>query len=148
MTGLSVGKVAAAAGVKLDTLRYYERRGLIPPPDRTLGGHRQYPPETITAIRIVKALQRLGFTLNEVSALLKSGRHQHHHSRDPALHHAIAAKVSDIDRRIADLQAVRAALLAAVVAGCDDLSRCAGTPGCPLPFPELNRPGQALSAPA
>jgi MerR family mercuric resistance operon transcriptional regulator len=138
MTGLRTGEVAAAARVKLDTLRYYERRGLIPAPDRSLGGHRQYPAETVITLRIVKALQRLGFTLDEVADLLRAGRHRHR-SRDPVLRDAITAKVADIDRRIADLQTIRIALLAAVSAGCEDLSRCAGTPSCPLPFPELDR---------
>ena len=142
MTGLRIGEVAAAARVRLDTLRYYERRGLIPEPDRTLGGHRQYTAETVTTLRIVKALQRLGFTLDEIADLLHTGRHRHR-SRDPVLRDAITAKVADIDRRIADLQTVRAALLAAVSAGCEDLSRCAGTPGCPLPFPELDRADHA-----
>lgn len=136
MTGLRAGEVAKAAGVKLDTLRYYERRGILGEPDRTLGGQRQYPAEAITVIRIVKALQRLGFTLAEVSELLESGRHRHL-STTPALRAAITTKVSDIDRRIADLQSVRASLLAALSAGCKDLTTCAGTPGCPLPFTQL-----------
>ena len=67
MTGeLRVGQVAAAAGVNLETLRYYERRGLLARPDRSLGGHRLYPLETVTRLRVIKTAQRLGFTLDEV----------------------------------------------------------------------------------
>jgi MerR family transcriptional regulator, mercuric resistance operon regulatory protein len=146
MTGLRAGEVAAAAGVRLDTLRYYERRGLISEPDRTLGGQRSYPAETITTVRIVKALQRLGFTLDEIEDLLRAGRHRHR-SRDRGLRAAIDAKVADIDRRIADLRSVRASLLAAVSAGCADLARCAGTPGCPIPFSDLGRRASSSSEP-
>ena len=60
---LRPGQVAAAAGVNLETLRYYERRGLLEPPDRTLGGHRVYPSEAVTLLRIIKTAQRLGFSL-------------------------------------------------------------------------------------
>ena len=138
MTLLRAGQVASAAGVNLETLRYYERLGILPEPDRTLGGQRQYAPEAVTTVRIVKALQRLGFTLAEVSDLLQSGRHRHK-SADPALQQAITAKIIDIDQRIADLRAVRASLLAAITAGCEDLTVCAGTPACPLPFMQLDR---------
>ncbi len=62
---LRSGQVTHAAGVNVTTLRYYERRGLLDEPDRTLGGHRLYPPETVTMLRIIKAAQRLGFTLEE-----------------------------------------------------------------------------------
>ena len=138
MTLLRAGQVASAAGVNLETLRYYERLGILPEPDRTLGRQRQYAPEAVTTVRIVKALQRLGFTLAEVSDLLQSGRHRHK-SADPALQQAITAKIIDIDQRIADLRAVRASLLAAITAGCEDLTVCAGTPACPLPFMQLDR---------
>jgi MerR family transcriptional regulator, mercuric resistance operon regulatory protein len=48
--------------VNVQTLRYYERHGLLDEPDRSLGGHRMYPPETVTVLRVIKAAQRLGFT--------------------------------------------------------------------------------------
>lgn len=52
--GLRSGELAAAAGVNVQTLRYYERRGLLDEPDRTLGGHRLYPSETVTVLRVIK----------------------------------------------------------------------------------------------
>ncbi len=70
--GLRTGQLAEAAGVNQQTLRYYERRGLLAEPDRSPGGHRLYPPETITVLRVIKAAQRLGFTLEEISDLLGS----------------------------------------------------------------------------
>jgi MerR family mercuric resistance operon transcriptional regulator len=71
-TGLRTGQVAEAAGVNVQTLRYYERRGLLVEPERTLGGHRLYPPETVTVLRVIKAAQRLGFRLEEVADLLEA----------------------------------------------------------------------------
>jgi DNA-binding transcriptional MerR regulator len=76
-TGLRPGEVAEAAGVNRETLRYYERRGIIAEPHRTLGGHRLYPPETVTTLRVIKAAQRLGFTLEEIDDLLAAGKHRH-----------------------------------------------------------------------
>ena len=72
--GLRSGQVATAAGVNIETLRYYERRGLLREPHRSLGGHRLYPPETVTLMRVIKAAQRLGFTLEEVAELLAATR--------------------------------------------------------------------------
>jgi DNA-binding transcriptional MerR regulator len=76
-TGMRSAQVARAAGVHQQTLRYYERRGLLAEPDRTPGGHRVYPPEAVTVLRVIKAAQRLGFTLDDVADLLEAGRHHH-----------------------------------------------------------------------
>jgi MerR family mercuric resistance operon transcriptional regulator len=132
--GLRSGQVAAAAGVNLQTLRYYERRGLLAEPDRSLGGHRLYPPEAVTVLRVIKAAQRLGFTLDEVAELLAAGRRGH---RDAGLQARAAAKLAEVEARIADLQVIRTTLVAAIDAGCDDLVACAASPCCPLPFSEL-----------
>ncbi|MFD0687652.1 MerR family transcriptional regulator [Actinomadura fibrosa] len=129
--GLRSGQLAEAAGVNPQTLRYYERRGLLADPGRTLGGHRLYPPEAVTVLRVIKAAQRLGFTLDEVADLLETARHQR---RDAGLAERARAKLDEIDRRIADLAAVRATLREAVAAGCDDLMECARHERCPLPF--------------
>ncbi len=82
-TGLRAGQVALAAGVNRQTLRYYERRGLLAEPDRSLGGHRLYPDETVQILRVIKAAQRLGSTLDEVADLLAVGAHQHGRRRSP-----------------------------------------------------------------
>lgn len=71
MTGLRSGQLADAAGVNPQTLRYYERRGLLSEPERTLGGHRLYPPEAVTVLRAIKAAQWLAFTLEEISDLVR-----------------------------------------------------------------------------
>lgn len=123
MSGLRSGEVAAAAGVNPQTLRYYERRGLIAEPGRSPGGHRIYAAGTVTVLRVIKAAQRLGFTLDEVAGLLDAGL--------PA---RAQTKLAEVEAKIADLQVVAGTLRAAVDAGCDDLVVCAGHPRCPIPF--------------
>ncbi|GAA4605394.1 DNA-binding transcriptional MerR regulator [Actinoplanes octamycinicus] len=133
MSGLRSGQVADAAGVNLQTLRYYERRGLLAEPERSLGGHRLYPPEAVTVLRVIKAAQRLGFTLDEVADLLTSGGHRHGR-RDAGLQERARAKLTEVEAKIADLQVIASTLRQAVDAGCDDLVTCAGRPCCPIPF--------------
>ncbi|RHW26454.1 MerR family transcriptional regulator [Nocardioides immobilis] len=135
MSGLRAGQVADAVGVNVETLRYYERRGIIAEPQRSLGGHRLYSEETVTTLRVIKAAQRLGFTLDEVADLLEAGRH--HHGAPAGLQARTEAKLAEVDQKIADLQVIRASLVAARDAGCDDLVRCAETDGCPIPFVQI-----------
>jgi MerR family mercuric resistance operon transcriptional regulator len=133
---LRSGTLAAAAGVNQQTLRYYERRGLLPEPIRSPGGHRLYPPESVTLLRVVKTAQRLGFTLDEIAELLQAGRHRHGHR---GLLPRAAAKLAEIEAKIADLQLMAATLRDAMAAGCDDLTECASNECCPLPFETLGR---------
>jgi MerR family mercuric resistance operon transcriptional regulator len=128
--------------VNLQTLRYYERRGLLDEPQRSLGGHRLYPPESVTVLRVIKTAQRLGFTLDDVADLVDVGRHQHGRP-DPGLQARAAAKLAEIEARINDLQVIATTLRKAIDAGCDDLSACATSACCPLPFADLDR-GVAL----
>lgn len=137
---LRSGQVAAAAGVNLQTLRYYERRGLLAEPERSLGGHRLYPPEAVTVLRVIKAAQRLGFSLNEMAELVAAGRRRR---AAVGLRARVAAKLAEVEARIADLQVIRATLLAAMDAGCDDLVACATNPSCPLPLAEPAEEGRA-----
>jgi DNA-binding transcriptional MerR regulator len=178
-TGMRSAQVARAAGVNLQTLRYYERRGLLAEPDRSPGGHRLYPPEAVTVLRVIKGAQRLGFSLDEVADLLKTGQHsasvgrrplviggtmsgtrfsfreegrRHqlpgapreqrasgHGRTDAGLQAHAAAKIAEIDARIDDLRIIRASLITAVEAGCDDLMTCSRTDSCPLPFSDIGR---------
>lgn len=126
MTGLRSGQLAQAAGVNPQTLRYYERRGLLTAPQRTLGGHRLYPPETVILLRVIKAAQRLGFTLDEISHLLTANPHR------STLHTRAANKLTEIEAKITDLQVIADTLRAALTAGCDDLTTCPDRPDCPL----------------
>jgi len=68
---LSSGELAREAGINSETLRYYERRGLLPPPARTESGHRRYDPEAVSLLRLIRRAQGLGFTLAEIQELLR-----------------------------------------------------------------------------
>lgn len=140
MTGLRSGAVAAAAGVNAQTLRYYERRGLLGSPHRSPGGHRRYPPETVILLRVVKAAQRLGFSLDEVAELLGVGRPRRPGTAD--VRSRAAAKLAEVEGRIADLRVVAGTLRAAVEAGCTDLVACATSVECPIPFDDPSARGQ------
>jgi DNA-binding transcriptional MerR regulator len=136
---LRSGELAEAAGVNLQTLRYYERRGLLAEPQRSPGGHRLYPPDSLTMLRVIKTAQRLGFTLEEVAELVDLGQHRHGRKPDTGLQTRAAAKLAEIEAKIADLQVIASTLRTAIDAGCDDLTACATNSCCPLPFADLDR---------
>ncbi len=140
--GLRSGEVARAAGVNVQTLRYYERRGLLAKPERTLGGHRRYPTETVAVLRVIKVAQRLGFTLDDVAGLVEAGGHGQR-ARHGGLQARVEQKLAEVEAKLADLRAVRTTLRAATEAGCDDLMTCAASECCPLPFAKDR--GQACS---
>lgn len=104
-----------------------------------MGGHRLYPPETVTILRVIKTAQRLGFTLEEVAELLETAQHRHGH-RDAGLQDRARLKLAEVEQRIDVLQVIRATLRQALDAGCDDLMTCAQQPCCPLPFADHARP--------
>ena len=140
-TRLRSGQVAEAAGVNLQTLRYYERRGLLAEPERSLGGHRLYSEQAVTIVRIIKASQRLGFTLDDVAELLETGRHRHGRRPDAGLHAKASTKLAEIEQRIADLQVIADTLRIALDVGCEDMMACAANADCPLPFAGLAATG-------
>ena len=140
------GQLAKAAGVNVQTLRYYERRGLLHEPRRTLGGYREYDEGVVSLLRVVKSAQRLGFTLDEVTELLDAGRRQH---PTPDLQERARAKLAEVEDRMADLARIRDGLLQVVRARCDSLTHCT-CQDCPLPFIELAelRPSPSRGEPA
>ncbi len=133
LTSLRTGEVARRAGVNIQTLRYYERRGLIAQPGRSLGGHRTYPPDTVALLGIIKAAQRLGFTLDEVAELLDTGRRRH---PPTDLRERAATKLVEVEAKLRDLSTIRDTLQRVVAAHCDSLSNCSCA-DCPLPFADL-----------
>jgi MerR family mercuric resistance operon transcriptional regulator len=147
MNGLRSGQVAQAAGLNQQTLRYYERRGLLAEPDRTPGGHRLYPAQTVTILRVIKVAQRLGFSLDEVADLLEAGR-PHRGRPDAGLRECADAKLAEVEAKIASLSTIADTLRAALDAGCDDFMDCAGQPQCPLPFAGLASTPAATPAPS
>jgi MerR family mercuric resistance operon transcriptional regulator len=140
---LRSGQLAAAAGVNQQTLRYYERRGLLSEPDRTPGGHRLYPAEAVTLLRVIKTAQRLGFTLEEVAELLEAGTHRHRHP-DAGLQERARAKLTEVETKINDLLVIAGTLRQALAAGCEDLVACAAEERCPLPFADLADPATVI----
>src|SRR4051812_17580408 len=105
---MRIGATAAQAGVNVQTLRYYERRGLLPRPPRRPSGYREFPDDAVRVVRFIKRAQDLGFTLDEIEELL---RLRNDKRRDRGRIRAVAAKrVRDIERRIAELQAMNTAL--------------------------------------
>jgi MerR family transcriptional regulator, mercuric resistance operon regulatory protein len=111
---LTIGRLARVAGVHVETIRYYQRRGLLSEPDKPWGGYRRYPMEMIRRIHFIKRAQTLGFTLEEVEGLLRlSEASACAETRDLA-----TRKVALIERKLADLAAMRAALVG-LVEQCD-----------------------------
>lgn len=137
--GMRTSELAAAAGVNAQTLRYYERRGLLAEPDRSLGGHRMYSEQAVTVLRVIKAAQRLGFTLDEVAELLAATQLGSRRRADAGLQARAAQKLAEVDAKLAELTAVRDTLRAALAAGCDDLLACSEIPTCPVPFDDITQ---------
>src|ERR1700757_349993 len=102
---MRVGEVASRAGVNVETLRYYERRGLLPAPDREPSGHRRYDDDTVRLLRAIKQAQAVGFTLGEIAEYLRAARRSG--SPSEALRVRMAAKIDEIDSRIAGLRRMR-----------------------------------------
>jgi MerR family mercuric resistance operon transcriptional regulator len=102
--------VAALAGVNVETIRYYQRRGLLDEPRKPLGGYRHYPADVAKRVRFIKRSQALGFTLEETASLLRlDGADCCADTRELAVH-----KVALIERKLVDLAAMRDALAALV----------------------------------
>jgi MerR family mercuric resistance operon transcriptional regulator len=85
-------------------------------------------------LQVIKAAQRIGFTLDEVVDLLEAGQHRRGRRPDGDLPARAEAKLADVEAKIADLKVIADTLRAVIVAGCDDLVTCAARPGCPVPF--------------
>ncbi|GAA2028890.1 Zn(2+)-responsive transcriptional regulator [Agromyces tropicus] len=118
---MHTSELAAAAGVPVSTLRFYERRGLIDEPERSRAGYRRYAASTAARLRFIGRAKALGFTLADIAGFLELSDL----GRPPEVPGLVAARIDDLDRRIADLQRVRTAL-----AGIADRPPEAG--GCPV----------------
>jgi len=105
---MRIGAAAEQAGVNVQTLRYYERRGLLPRPPRRDSGYREFPDEAVRIVRFIKRAQDLGFSLDEVEELI---RLRNDKRRDRARVRAIAERrVRQIEGKLAELQAMKKAL--------------------------------------
>jgi MerR family transcriptional regulator, copper efflux regulator len=116
MQTLTIGQVALEAGIGVETVRFYEREGLLQKPTRLQSEYRQFDLEVIDRLRFITQAQRLGFTLREVRQLLALKLDPHAKRSD--VRERAGAKVADIDKRIAELQRMKRAL-APLIAACN-----------------------------
>lgn len=120
---MGIGTLAKRAGVGIDTVRYYERSGLLTPSQRLASGYRRYTPLELARLRFIRRAQALGFTLSEVRELLALSA-----KRDVArVKRSAQAKLEDVDQKIAALQKIREGL-ATLVAACPGHGRAADCP--------------------
>ncbi len=102
---LSSGQLAAAAGVSADTLRHYERIGVLPEADRSANGYRRYPPAALQRVRMIRGALAVGFTLEELAGILR--QRQAGTSPCRRVHAMATEKLATIERRIDDLIGLR-----------------------------------------
>ena len=133
MERLTIGALAAAGVVNVETIRYYERRGLLPPPDRSGAGYRQYSGDDLWRLGFIRRAKGLGFTLAEIAELL--GRRTERSVVEVLA--AARAKLAEVEADIASLVTLRSNLQRLVqtcetgdMADCLDLSLEPGDPGC------------------
>ena len=119
----TIGKLADQAGVGIDTVRFYERRGLLPKPQRTASGYRLYDESSISRIRFVRRAKRLGFTLSEIEILLQL---QDKGGRKSEVKAITTRKLEQIDTKISDLSRMREVLtaLASECSGQGNIATC------------------------
>jgi len=112
-----IGEVAAATGVTVETLRYYEREGLLPPPLRSPSGARRYGDDVLGRVRFIKQAQAVGLTLKDIQVLVKSRRNA---SRGACrqIRAVLAKRIEDIEQRVQEMQAFREVLREQLTA-CD-----------------------------
>ncbi|MGH8122857.1 MAG: heavy metal-responsive transcriptional regulator [Rudaea sp.] len=120
----TIGSAARRAGVGIDTIRYYEREGLLPPPQRRASGYRDYDATSVERLRFIRRAKDLGFTLQEVRELLALS-----HDRERGVHDVkrrAELRLAEIEHRIGELQRVKRGLkqLIAACPGHGPLQHC------------------------
>jgi MerR family mercuric resistance operon transcriptional regulator len=116
MKRLRIGQVAELAGVGIPTLRFYEKEGLIPAPERRSSGYREYKPEVVRRVRFIRRAKELGFTLKEIQELLSIRTSSPQTCEE--IRSQVKAKTRDIEERIASLERMKVALHS-LAEGCD-----------------------------
>ncbi len=123
-TGATIGALAEAAGVNVETIRFYQRKGLMPEPEKPYGSIRRYGAAELARVRFIKSAQRLGFSLEEVGELLKL----EDGARCSEARQLAEQKLVDVRQKLSDLQRIES-VLAGLVARC---SAVRGRVNCPL----------------
>lgn len=126
MHGLRTGQVAKQAGVNVETLRYYERAGLIDTPRRTASGYREYPEATVSRMRFIRRAKALGFSLQEIADLLSLRISPTASSAE--IQARAQAKIAAIEDKIRTLTRIKETL-AKITMTCDG---CAPLSACPI----------------
>jgi len=121
---LTIGQVAKRSGIGLETVRFYERKGLIEEPPRTDSGYRQYPEEAVGRIRFIRRAKELGFALKEISELLSLRVDPDTTCAD--VREQTELKIADVEEKIRALQTIKTALekLAVSCTGSGPTSEC------------------------
>src|SRR5688572_30081311 len=109
---MKIGEVAERAGVSVDTVRFYEQRGVLPAPPRRPSGYREYAPSTVDRIRMARELQQLGFTLDDVIDALRA--HDSGEATCASELWRLEAAIERIDQRIAELRRTRRRIVATI----------------------------------
>lgn len=123
-SGATIGALAEAAGVNVETIRFYQRKGLMPEPEKPYGSIRRYGAAELARVRFIKSAQRLGFSLGEVGELLKL----EDGARCSEARQLAEMKLVDVRQKLSDLQRIES-VLAGLVARC---SAVRGRVNCPL----------------
>ena len=126
MDGVTIGEVAKEAQVNIETMRYYERRGLVPKPPRSVSNYRLYPEDSVRRVRFIKRAQELGFSLKEIKDLLTLRASVG--ARCAQVQKRATGKIQDIEQKIKTLRAMKKALSKLV-------SQCSGkgpVTDCPI----------------
>ncbi len=126
MEELSTSQLARVGGVNLETIRYYERRGLLAKPARTPSGYRIFPSDAARRLRFIKRAQELGFSLNEIRELL--ALRMRPGAKQGDIKSRAEAKIADIEQKIQALQAIKRSLRQ-MTERCD---ACGPLPECPI----------------
>ena len=124
MDTLSIGQVARRAGVGVETVRFYEREGLLEEPPRRTSGYRQYSEEVVTRLHFIKRAQKLGFSLKEISELLLLRVDAQTSCEE--VKERTEAKIAEVEQKLVELQHMRQALLqvASLCTGQGPSGRC------------------------
>jgi MerR family transcriptional regulator, copper efflux regulator len=124
MGNMTIGRLAESAGVNIDTIRYYERNGLLPRPARRASGYREYGPDDVGRLRFIRRCKELGFTLAEITELLSLSVDRRSDMR--GVKRKAEQRLEQVEHKIRELQRVRRGLtkLIAACPGHGELRAC------------------------
>lgn len=124
MAAMTIGRLAEQTGVPIDTIRYYERSGLLPPPQRRASGYREYASADVERLRFIRRAKELGFSLEEIGELLTLTAQRSNDMR--GVKRKAEQRLAEVEHRIRELQRVRRGLKALIAAcpGHGDLATC------------------------